>query len=610
MILEVKEDIYIRVVKKILGSATVGELAEDFSRDPGYFCPLLNDLAKGKKSSNYHILKKTLTKTVEPENLLAQRASEILSSILKNSADHGGGDPYSILNVNTSADSDEIRERWLILSDTYSKNKNPYMKNRIDNAYETLIDPGKRHSYELYFQKNKPVKIREHKGLEFPSAKIVTVPVLILCFFTFIFYQYYSFSSSVVPEKAPVKAQHSKNNARVISEPDKGKSFAYEHSGESQDNNTSGKSETPTSENSNSKTTGSAKNNGTPLEISQMNGISEDKDEDYSSPALQNDSYIEPQVEDTGNSDRSSGYEDEKKPPVRIDELLTGKDSWTLDFALNYTNIDSTAQSIETIDFPGSGGETITFPVIINRQVDQDILLSSLTLRYGVTDRMEVFGFSSLFADFQRASLGGDSRSDFDFNFNTAGVGATYQVLKEDRYPALIATTSLNLIENTNFGTFSQFSEENGSEPTGEQSDIGINFDDDFKLNYFKTFSVSLSSYYTVDPVVFFLQSRYIQNFKRKNSISIDPGENFSLSPQFFFVVNPYITLNWGVRFSVNDKDRINGEDINTTRTRLSPLFGVSYEVKDDLIVSFDAQYVNDPDFTRTSAGLRLNYNF
>lgn len=39
-------------------------------------------------------------------------------------------------------------------------------------------------------------------------------------------------------------------------------------------------------------------------------------------------------------------------------------------------------------------------------------------------------------------------------------------------------------------------------------------------------------------------------------------------------------------------------------------LFGVSYEVKDDLIVSFDAQYVNDPDFTRTSVGLRLNYNF
>jgi len=121
---------------------------------------------------------------------------------------------------------------------------------------------------------------------------------------------------------------------------------------------------------------------------------------------------------------------------------------------------------------------------------------------------------------------------------------------------------------------------------------------------------VSLSSYYTVDPVVFFLQSRYIQNFKRKNSISIDPGENFSFSPQLFFVVNPYITLNWGVRFSVNGKDRINGEDINTTRTRLSPLFGVSYEIKDNIIVSFDAQYVNDPDFTRTSAGLRLNYNF
>lgn len=609
MILNVKESIYKKVVRKILSNASAQELYRDFSHDPLYFCPLIKDISLGKHSPNYRFISEVLGNSSE-EPLMA-KTSEILS-LLENREDNSRQDDlYSLLDTDPSADTDEVREKWLDLTEIYKEKENHSLRRKIDEAYSILTDPEKRRSYDRELYTGRTVKVKTEDNVSSP-LKLIAVPLLILAIITFISYRYYGISPGVLAENS-IPGKEESGLDSINQKTGEFRNYHEHRSGSGNHDRSDASAKTIVKSNREKNPDKkryelSKKDDNT----NQKNIIkNEETQADIPDKTPDSDGKIGNEASSQQKSESTNEQEEESRPPVRIDELLTEKDTWTLDFGINYTNIDSTSESIVLVDFPTSSGETFTTPLVVNGQVDQDISISSLSLRYGLTERMEVFGFGSLFADFQRVSLGGETDSDFDLNFNTAGIGATYQVMKEGRYPALLATSAINVIENTNFGSFRDFNG-SGSDPDNEENGFnGNNLDDDFSPTYFKTFSLALSSYYTVDPIVFFLRSRYIQNFKREDDdVSIDPGENFSLSPQLFFVVNPYITVNWGMRFAVNSKDRVNGESINSLRTRLSPLFGVSYEIKDDLIVSFDAEYINDPDFNRASAALRFNYNF
>jgi hypothetical protein len=97
---------------------------------------------------------------------------------------------------------------------------------------------------------------------------------------------------------------------------------------------------------------------------------------------------------------------------------------------------------------------------------------------------------------------------------------------------------------------------------------------------------------------------------ERENEVSVDPGEFFSLSPQIFFVVNPYINLNGGLRLSVQEENEIDGERTSLLRTSVSPIFGVSYEVSDSSILSLDTEYISEGSFSQAIASLRFTYRF
>lgn len=279
--------------------------------------------------------------------------------------------------------------------------------------------------------------------------------------------------------------------------------------------------------------------------------------------------------------------EEEERPPVRVEELLTAQGKWIFDFNILYSNIDTSSDRAQVITIDGPMGQPILIPVFLGEQVtDEDFISYIMDLRYGVTKNLEVFAYTGFFSDFQRLSLNGESEGDSDFNFNFAGIGATYQIRPEDKYPAILASASTNIADNTNFG------------------------EDDFKVNYFKTFTGTLVSYYTVDPIVFFLQAIYQQNLKRKNDIGINPGEFFSLSPQIFFVVNPFINLTWGLRWRIQGHDEINGDAVNSTRTGISPIFGITYGVTNNLILSLDTEYRNEGSISQAIANLGFTYMF
>ncbi|WP_457643600.1 hypothetical protein [Persephonella sp.] len=274
--------------------------------------------------------------------------------------------------------------------------------------------------------------------------------------------------------------------------------------------------------------------------------------------------------------------------PVKVEEILTYKNSWQLDLGISYSNIEKSSGESQLILIPIGNNQAIpVFNYLGQQNINQDVFIYSLNLRYGLTEKLEIFTYVNFFSNFQRTTYAnGERESKEDHRFNSAGIGFSYQVLEEDKYPALLISVSSQVANNTNFS--------NG-----------------YKVNYFKHYKVTLTSYYTVDPIVFFMQASYTLNLKEKNKDQkIDLGERFSFSPQIYFAINPYTTINWGFRWYIQGKDKINGEYASLTQTRTSFLFGASYEITNSLIFNLDYEYQPLSNGYQSSISTRFTYKF
>jgi len=274
--------------------------------------------------------------------------------------------------------------------------------------------------------------------------------------------------------------------------------------------------------------------------------------------------------------------------PVKVEEILTYKNEWQLDLGISYSNIEKSSGESQLILIPIGNNQAIpVFNYLGQQNVNQDYFIYSLNLRYGLTEKLEVFTYTNFFSNFQRTTYAnGERKSKEDHRFNSAGVGFSYQVLEEDKYPALLVSISSQVANNTNFS--------NG-----------------YKVNYFKHYKATLTSYYTVDPIVFFIQASYILNLKEKNKDqTIDLGERFSFSPQIYFAINPYTTINWGFSWYIQGKDKINGKYVSLIQTRTSFLFGASYEITNNLVFNLDYEYQPLSNGYQSSISTRFTYKF
>jgi hypothetical protein len=274
------------------------------------------------------------------------------------------------------------------------------------------------------------------------------------------------------------------------------------------------------------------------------------------------------------------------RQPVRVEELITSPQKWTFDTSISYVNVNrssgkSGVMIISTLT------QQYTVPYYLgDEEINEDLIGYMVNIRYGLTKTLEVFTFGSAFSDFQRISLAGERETYSDHDFNVAGVGATYQIRKEDKYPAMLISASANVAENTRFSG-------------------------DSEMNKFKSFSTSLTSYHTVDPVIFLVQAAYQYNKEREvDDTVIDPGSLLSLSPQILFVVNPFVTLAGGFKCTMQSRAKINGETLSSARTDVSPVMGFSYGITDNKILSFDTEFKNQADYDQSTVSLRLISRF
>lgn len=270
---------------------------------------------------------------------------------------------------------------------------------------------------------------------------------------------------------------------------------------------------------------------------------------------------------------------------VKVDEILTAANRIQTDIGLSYINIQRNYGNVGMVGYQTANGDFVMVPTYMgNAQSQNDRLIYALALRYGVNKDLEIFGYANMYTSTERSLSIEGAASHQSGGFNSSGIGGVYQVRGEDEYPALLIGGTIDLIDH--------------------DETLGKDF-------FLKNGSVFLSSYYTTDPVVFFIKASYGYNgVYEGQKHRLEMGDVFSITPQIHFAVNPYTSLNWGVRYQYKQKDAYDGSIVSVNQSQLGWLFGVSYEINSKSIISADMDKTDTSTYSQSTMTLNYSYKF
>ncbi len=272
---------------------------------------------------------------------------------------------------------------------------------------------------------------------------------------------------------------------------------------------------------------------------------------------------------------------------VKVDEILTDAKKFKLDISLSYSNINKKQNLIAPITYQTTNGDFISIPTFLgNSKTNQDYINYGLNLKYGFSKNLEVFTNLNFFtSDTHIHDNKFNSKS--DKGFNNLNIGLIYQVKKENEKPSLLVGTSMNLIERVKFSN-------------NHKKDLN-----------FKSYSFFVTSYYTIDPIVFLLKTNYRLNLKKRSkNETIDSADILTISPNIYFAINPYTSLNWGVSYQYKGKDKINEDIVSNSGSSVGYLFGVNYEISSKYNLNFDYEKKDTQDYSSNNINLTLSYKF
>jgi len=237
--------------------------------------------------------------------------------------------------------------------------------------------------------------------------------------------------------------------------------------------------------------------------------------------------------------------------PLTVEDLITEQGRFKLDISLTYANAEqqgiSTDQPIVVQTGPTS---FVSIPTVIGeRSGNTDSLVATVGLRYGLTEKAEIYTRASYLHTRQRSS---DTTGEYQFSesrFADAWAGINYQFKQDDETPAVLGFAEMALREKHRVDSAS-----------------------------FKSALLGLTTYKAIDPVVFSLTSAYrIHRSRKDDAMDYRPGNLLLLNPSVGFAVNERVTLTTGMQWTSRHADMRDGGKQGQRHTRTDVLLGVSY---------------------------------
>jgi len=233
--------------------------------------------------------------------------------------------------------------------------------------------------------------------------------------------------------------------------------------------------------------------------------------------------------------------------PLSIDDLVTHKSKTKINASVVYSNSSR------------SGLITGGFLPLGSKKVNQDVFINTVSLHYGLTKKIEIHGRGSFFYSSVRSSdtIGRETKTSVTNSgrFGDSWLGVNYHLKEDDATPGIIVSTEAALWER--FGT---------------------------NVVFLKSFTVGMTAYKAIDPVIFSCDAGYRVGLRRNNGeYDVRPGGLLWVSPSVTFSANDRVTLATGFRWSGHEASRHYGNKqpaVYQTQTDLQ--LGAGYNFSKD----------------------------
>jgi hypothetical protein len=241
-----------------------------------------------------------------------------------------------------------------------------------------------------------------------------------------------------------------------------------------------------------------------------------------------------------------------------------------LDF-INASKVSAISSGVTSLQIGPNEFTLVSGPVSEQKSTFDQVFLST-GLRYGLSDDMQlqarISGFYSHTETIESSGITSNSGS----GFSNLTLGLTRRLIRDKGNKGLLA-----------FGSFS----------LAQRATIG----DKTKNLYGRSFSLGVSGYTSIDPIV--LSLNLSTNFNLKQRIADDklqPGHNFVIAPTINFAVNDQITLSWGTQWLRQGSMYLNDKKVAISQTQTSMNFGLGYAPSKNLMVigTFNTVVVGD----------------
>ncbi|WP_189493914.1 hypothetical protein [Formosimonas limnophila] len=244
--------------------------------------------------------------------------------------------------------------------------------------------------------------------------------------------------------------------------------------------------------------------------------------------------------------------------PIKVEDAITDKGKLKVDVGVTYSNSDNQNFAVgESVLVQTGTNSFVQIPSSISEQrTNQDHLIGTLGIRYGLTDKAEIYSRTSYQYSQIRSS---DSNGTYQYNENRLSdtwLGVNYQFKKDTETPAVLGFAEVALAER---------------------------YPD--KLRSFQSAMVGVTTYKVIDPVLLSLNLAYRMSRASKQGENRYKSGNFLvISPAVAFAVNDKITLNGGVQWIYKNADKYNDKQNTHNQTSTDMLWGLTYSPSKDNI--------------------------
>ncbi len=239
--------------------------------------------------------------------------------------------------------------------------------------------------------------------------------------------------------------------------------------------------------------------------------------------------------------------------PLTVEDLIASKGKSKLDLSAVYVNSDRQGlYTADPITVQTGASSFLTFPTLISENHgNTDLMIGTLGLRYGLTEKTEIFARTSyLHSNSRNIDVSGKS-SYSENRFVDHWAGINHQFKNDNDTPAVLGFAEIALHEIHKHSSSS-----------------------------FKSGLVGLITYKAIDPVALSLITAYRFNQSRKDGTeSYQPGNFLLLNPSIAFAANERVTLTTGIQWTNRQADRRTNQAHDIRRTSSDLLLGVGYGV-------------------------------